>query len=180
MTLRQFQDDIRAGIPAVLPEPREYDPTVNHAPKRKDILSSEEKKLALRNALRYFPKEQHAILAPEFAKELADYLHVPPPPALRYVRPPHRPVPRALPPGRRDHANDPEQPRSRRGPASTRTDYIRRQRSGVPELGAVPPCDEIPQRDDRRTDSRNVLRPPARSLPLTSGSATRRGHQRHG
>ena len=43
MTLRQFQDDIRAGIPAVLPEPREYDPTVNHAPKRKDILSSEEK-----------------------------------------------------------------------------------------------------------------------------------------
>ena len=73
MTLRQFQDDIRAGIPAVLPEPREYDPSVNHAPRRKDILSPEEKKLALRNALRYFPKEQHAVLAPEFAKELADY-----------------------------------------------------------------------------------------------------------
>ncbi len=72
MTLRQFQDDIRAGIPAVLPEPREYDPSVNHAPRRKDILSPEEKKLALRNALRYFPKEQHAVLAPEFAKELAD------------------------------------------------------------------------------------------------------------
>ncbi|MDE6125452.1 MAG: urocanate hydratase, partial [Muribaculaceae bacterium] len=72
-TLQQFQDDIRGGIPAALPVPREYDNTVNHAPKRKEILSPEEKKLALRNALRYFPKEQHAELAPEFAKELADY-----------------------------------------------------------------------------------------------------------
>lgn len=73
MTLEEFRTDIRAGIPAVLPAPRPYDPTVNHAPRRKDILTREEKKLALRNALRYFPKEMHAELAPEFARELRDY-----------------------------------------------------------------------------------------------------------
>ncbi|MBD5185462.1 MAG: urocanate hydratase [Bacteroidales bacterium] len=73
MTLQEFQDDIRAGIPAILPAPRERDPKVNHAPRRKDILSADEKRLALRNALRYFPAEQHAELAPEFVKELQDY-----------------------------------------------------------------------------------------------------------
>lgn len=65
--------DIRAGIPDTLPAPRAYDTTINHAPKRKEILTPEEKKLALRNALRYFPKELHATLAPEFANELATY-----------------------------------------------------------------------------------------------------------
>lgn len=73
MTLEEFRTDIRGGIPTPLPSPRPYDPTVNHAPKRKDILSPQEKKLALRNALRYFPQEQHAELAEEFARELADY-----------------------------------------------------------------------------------------------------------
>ena len=73
MTLQQFQDDIRGGIPRILPEPRPLDPSVSHAPRRKDILTHEEKKLALRNALRYFPAEQHAELAPEFAAELRDY-----------------------------------------------------------------------------------------------------------
>lgn len=73
MTLKEFQDDIRGGIPAVLPEPQEWDPNVNHAPRRKDILNDDEKRLALRNALRYFPAELHAELAPEFAKELHDY-----------------------------------------------------------------------------------------------------------
>ena len=62
-----------AGIPDVLPEPKPWDPTVNHAPKRKDILSEEEKVLALKNALRYFPAKHHAVLAPEFARELRDY-----------------------------------------------------------------------------------------------------------
>ena len=70
MTLAEFQADIRAGIPAELPALQPYDTTINHAPKRKDILTPEEKKLALRNALRYFPKELHAQLAPEFAEEL--------------------------------------------------------------------------------------------------------------
>lgn len=54
MTLAEFQADIRAGIPAELPALQPYDTTINHAPKRKDILTPEEKKLALRNALRYF------------------------------------------------------------------------------------------------------------------------------
>ena len=68
-----FIADIRAGIPDILPEPQAYDTTINHAPKRKDILTGEEKKLALRNALRYFPKKFHAALAPEFAEELRLY-----------------------------------------------------------------------------------------------------------
>ncbi len=73
MTLEEFRNDIRAGIPAQLPEPQAYDPSVNHAPRRKEILTPAEKKLALRNALRYFPAEQHALLAPEFAEELRRY-----------------------------------------------------------------------------------------------------------
>ena len=73
MTLQEFQADIRGGIPHVLPELQAYDNSVSHAPKRKDILSAEEKKLALRNALRYFPKELHAQLLPEFTQELKDY-----------------------------------------------------------------------------------------------------------
>lgn len=73
MTLQEFQQAIREGIPASLPVPKPYDPEINHAPKRKDILSREEKKLALRNALRYFKPEHHAVLAPEFAEELEKY-----------------------------------------------------------------------------------------------------------
>ena len=73
MTHEEFMADIRAGIPNTLPDPQPYDHTVNHAPKRKDILTSEEKKLALRNALRYFPKKFHATLAPEFLDELKTY-----------------------------------------------------------------------------------------------------------
>ena len=73
MTLQEFQADLRCGIPHVLPEPQAYDNSVSHAPKRKDILSAEDKKLALQNALRYFPKEQHAQLLPEFTQELKDY-----------------------------------------------------------------------------------------------------------
>lgn len=73
MTIEEFKKDIQAGIPSPLPSPRPYDPAVNHAPRRKDILTPAEKELALRNALRYFPPETHAELAPEFASELADY-----------------------------------------------------------------------------------------------------------
>jgi urocanate hydratase len=68
-----FKDAVIQGIPSELPEYRPYDPTINHAPIRKDILTSEEKKLALRNALRYFDKRFHATLAPEFAEELKKY-----------------------------------------------------------------------------------------------------------
>lgn len=68
-----FQEEILAGIPERIPEAKPYDTTINHAPKRKDILTKAEKALALKNALRYFPASQHATLAPEFAKELEDY-----------------------------------------------------------------------------------------------------------
>ena len=71
--MTDFQKDILAGIPAELPAPKPYDPTINHAPKRKDILNAEEKVLAIRNALRYFPKEHHEELAREFAQELKEY-----------------------------------------------------------------------------------------------------------
>jgi len=73
MTLQEFQEDLKQGIPSVLPQPKPYDNSVNHAPKRKDILTPKEKKLALRNALRYFDPSLHAQLIPEFVKELHDY-----------------------------------------------------------------------------------------------------------
>ena len=68
-----FSDEIRMGIPDFLPEPMPYDNNINHAPKRKEILTQEERQLALRNALRYFPKHLHAQLAPEFIDELNRY-----------------------------------------------------------------------------------------------------------
>ena len=69
-----FQEEILAGIPADrLPEAKPYDKEINHAPRRKDILKPEEKALALKNALRYFPKALHSQLAPEFAQELKTY-----------------------------------------------------------------------------------------------------------
>ena len=71
--MNKFQEEILAGIPDVLPAPKPYDPSINHAPKRKDILTHEEKILALKNALRYFPARHHAVLAPEFAEELERY-----------------------------------------------------------------------------------------------------------
>ncbi|MFN8409516.1 MAG: urocanate hydratase [Flavobacteriales bacterium] len=71
--LHAFQASIREGVPDVLPPARPLDTSVSHAPKRKDVLSPEEKKLALRNALRYFDPKHHATLAPEFAQELKDF-----------------------------------------------------------------------------------------------------------
>ncbi|MGP1362557.1 MAG: urocanate hydratase [Bacteroides sp.] len=73
MTREEFQSAILEGIPATLPPARPIDPSVSHAPKRKDILSTKEKKLALRNALRYFPASLHAMLASEFLEELKTY-----------------------------------------------------------------------------------------------------------
>ena len=68
-----FQEQIKQGIPSVLPEPKPYPSDANRAPKRKDILSADEKQLAIRNALRYFPKEWHKELAAEFATELKQF-----------------------------------------------------------------------------------------------------------
>jgi len=68
-----FAQEIQEGIPTYVPAEKSWDSNVNHAPKRKDILSNEEKKLAIANALRYFPKEQHAELAKDFVAELNTY-----------------------------------------------------------------------------------------------------------
>ncbi len=73
MNLNEFQKDILGGIPDELPAPKQYDRSINHAPKRKDILTDREKVLAIKNALRYFPKKHHEILAKEFAEELREY-----------------------------------------------------------------------------------------------------------
>ncbi len=68
-----FQDQIQEGIPTVLPQPKRFETEINHAPKRKEILSADEKKLALRNALRYFEPKDHAVLVKEFSEELETY-----------------------------------------------------------------------------------------------------------
>lgn len=68
-----FHEQILEGIPSKLPQPKPYNSTINHAPKRKDILTKEEKALALKNALRYFNKEHHAELLSEFKEELETY-----------------------------------------------------------------------------------------------------------
>ncbi len=68
-----FQEQIKQGIPSVLPQKKERDPNISHAPKRKEILSEDEKKLALKNALRYFEPKDHAELIPEFKQELEDF-----------------------------------------------------------------------------------------------------------
>lgn len=73
MTIQEFQQDILQGIPSELPTKSDYDFSINHAPKRKQILTKAETRLALENALRYFPKQFHAELAPEFLQELNDY-----------------------------------------------------------------------------------------------------------
>lgn len=73
MSQEAFHKEILEGIPSAIPAKQAYDPAINHAPKRKEILTADEKKLALRNALRYFPKEQHEELASDFMYELETY-----------------------------------------------------------------------------------------------------------
>lgn len=73
MTPEQFKQNVLQGIPDQLPEAKSYETNINHAPKRKDSLSADEKKLAIRNALRYFDPKHHMVLAKEFANELKTY-----------------------------------------------------------------------------------------------------------
>jgi urocanate hydratase len=93
ISLQEFQELILQGIPDELPDPRPYDASLNHAPRRKDILNLKEKKLALKNALRYFPAHHHKVLAEEFLKELQDfgriYMHRFRPDYAIYARPYH-------------------------------------------------------------------------------------------
>jgi urocanate hydratase len=74
--MNEFQKKIMQGIPDELPAPKPIDNSIPHAPIRRDVLSKEEKKLAIKNALRYFPKKFHSVLAPEFAEELKKYGHI--------------------------------------------------------------------------------------------------------
>ncbi|MEC9209601.1 MAG: urocanate hydratase, partial [Bacteroidota bacterium] len=71
--MTNLKQSILQGIPDKIPAKKERNPNISHAPHRKDILNQEEKQLAIRNALRYFPKHMHATLAPEFAQELKTY-----------------------------------------------------------------------------------------------------------
>jgi urocanate hydratase len=91
MTVSEFQQAIQEGIPTTIPAKKPVDPAVNHAPKRKEILTTEEKKLALQNALRYFPKEQHQELIVDFLEELETvgriYMHRYRPDYTIYARP---------------------------------------------------------------------------------------------
>ena len=73
MNPEKFKAAVAEGIPAELPQPQPRDPSLNHAPKRRDILSAVEKKLAIRNALRYIPEAHHRVMAAEFARELEEY-----------------------------------------------------------------------------------------------------------
>lgn len=89
--MMDFRKEIAAGIPTELPKIKPWVETVDHAPKRRDVLTQEEKKLAIRNALRYFPKKWHAVLAPEFMEELHKfgriYMHRFRPTYEMYARP---------------------------------------------------------------------------------------------
>ncbi|NSW95813.1 MAG: urocanate hydratase, partial [Bacteroidales bacterium] len=73
MASGDFKTLVAEGIPGSLPAPKLYDPDINHAPKREDVLTEKEKKLAVKNALRYFRPELHKTLAVEFARELKEY-----------------------------------------------------------------------------------------------------------
>ena len=101
-TTTDFKQQILEGIPDRLPEAKPYDPDVNHAPKRKEILNDEEKKLALRNALRYFEPKHHAELAPEFRRELEEFGRI----YMYRLRPDHEMYARPLKdyPGRSEQA----------------------------------------------------------------------------
>ena len=116
-----FQAAILQGIPTSLPPKHQFPAGVNRAPKRKDILSKEEKHLAIRNALRYFPKKWHAELAREFAEELQDYrtdLYVSFQTQLQIIRPTVIGLSCAVSTSSSTDADDSKQPGSSRGTAS--------------------------------------------------------------
>ena len=90
--MKPFAQEILEGIPAKIPAEKPIEPSINHAPKRKEILNVEEKKLALKNALRYFPKEQHDQLISEFLNELNTYGRI----YMHRYRPNHEIIARSI------------------------------------------------------------------------------------
>ncbi len=147
-TLDDFQAAIRRGIPDEIPDPPPEEPGVSHAPRRPLLLTRPERALALRNALRYFPPPLHARARPRVRaraarRTAASTCAASGPPTPMHARPIGE-YPARCAAGRRHHADDPEQPRPGRGAAPARADHLRRQRHGLPELGAVPADDAVP------------------------------------
>ena len=147
MTLAEFQADIKLGIPTAIPEMPAKEQGINNAPKRKEILSADEKKLAIRNALRYFPKEQHEFLAKEFAEELKEYGRI----YMHRYRPTYKMYARPISeyPANCEQAasimlNDPKQFGLCSGATPSRTDYLRWKWRCIFKLGSIPSMYEIP------------------------------------
>ena len=147
-----FHQAILEGIPDELPAATPYDTSVSHAPKRKDILSTIEKKLAIKNALRYFPKKHHSVLAKEFAQELADYGRI----YMYRFRPDYKMYARPI----EEYPAKCQQAAAimvmiqnnldyGRGTAPPRTDHLWRKWRCFSKLGAVQNYHEIPGRNDR-------------------------------
>ena len=155
-----LQEEILEGIPKVLPPKKEWDKNVNHAPKRKEILTEEEKKLALSNALRYFPVDFHKELAAEFKQELDDFGRI-------YMH-------RFMPDGEIKARSISEYPGKCEQakaimlmiqnnldacscPAPTRIDYLWRERRCIPKLDSVSLDHEVFVGNDKRTNFSDVL-----------------------
>ena len=178
-----FREQVIAGIPDEIPDMPQDEPGISHAPPRRQVLTPAERALALRNALRYFPAKHHEKLAGEFAHELATDGRI----YMRRYRPRYRmharPIteyPARCTEGCRDHAHDHEQPRSRGRPAPARADHVRRQRHGVPELGAVPAHHEVPVPARPRSGAGPVLRASLGLVPRAAVRPACGGDQRHG
>ena len=178
--ISDFQAQLKQGIPDVLPPVRPRDESVSHAPRRKQILTPEEERLALRNALRYFPQKFHAELAPEFVNELRTYGRI----YMYRFRPDYKMYARPVemyPAKSQQAAAIMMMIQNNLDPAvAQHPHHLWRQRRGVPELGTVSPRNEISVGNDRRADSRDVLRPSPRAIPITQGGSESSGHQRYG
>ena len=169
MTTAEFKKQISEGIPSALPSPKTYDQNINHAPRRKDVLNNAEKRLAVKNALRYFPVEFHPVLAREFALELSSYGRI-----YMYRFMPDYEI-------KARHIDDfPYRTRSAGAimlMISNNLDLSVAQHPhelityggqwfSLSKLGPVQTDDEISLGDDRRTDTCNLLWPSAWSVPL--------------
>ena len=168
MNTEEFRKAVAEGIPDILPEAKPYDNEINHAPVRKDILSEEEKVLAVRNALRYFPRKHHAVLAEEFARELKTYGRI----YMYRFRPDYEMYARPI---------DMYPAKCRQAAAiMSRAHNIRGQRGRLPELGTVQAGNALPVGNDRHADPRDVLGPSSRTFPEPQGCPEGDCHKRHG
>jgi urocanate hydratase len=179
MTKEEFRAAVGAGIPDSLPAAQPYDTSVNHAPRRKDILTPAEKRLAVKNALRYFPEHLHAELAREFAGELETYGRI----YMYRFRPSYEMYARPI----EDYPA-----RSRQAAAimmMIQNNLDPRVAQHPHELITYGGNGAVFQNwaqylltlgDDRLADTGDVFRPSARSFPLPPRRSARHRHKRHG